>query len=88
MKTYQIIIEWTINDTRENHYGFKLGTSKFLVKAKNQIEALNEAIKNVEQLPNWEFERNEIDLNDYREGNTSRYHYETRISKILSVKAL
>ena len=79
-----IIFEWTIKDTRG--YGFRTGTSKFVVKAKNQIEAINEVIKFAALLPDWEFERNGIDLNEYRDGNACTYHFETRINKILSVK--
>lgn len=88
MKKYQIAIEWAIKDTRGNHYGFRTGNSVFLVEAKNRIEAINEVIESAKMLPEWELNHSGIDLNDYREGNGCRYHYETGINRILSVKAI
>ena len=84
MKSYQVKFEWTIRNTKTR--GFRHGTSTLVLYAKNKIHAINQAITCAESMPSWEFERNNIDLQDYREGKTCTYHYETMLSKIISVE--
>lgn len=81
-----ITIEWEIHDTRENHTGFRTGTSHIIVEHKTIAECINTAIKFAESLPCWELERNGIDEQDYREGNICCYHYRTQLSKIVKIE--
>ena len=81
-----IVLEWKIEDTRENHPGYRIGTSKLQVKVKNNIEAMNQAIWFAENLPSWELERNGIDENDYREYPICRYYYKTTLARIVKIE--
>lgn len=51
-------------------------------------EAMTAVIEFAQHLPNYELERNNIDVNEYREGNVCRYYYSTMISKILEIKII
>ena len=84
-KTYEMEIEWEIRDTRYEIKGFRTGISKLKVQGSIQ-QAVNSAIDFCKYLPSWEIERNEIDLNEYREGKSCRYYHETNIREILSIK--
>lgn len=81
-----LTIEWEIHDTRKENGGYWIGTSKLTVKAKSYAELMSAAINFANALPSWEFERNNIDLEEYREGKNCRYHYRTEISKILKIE--
>ena len=81
----QITLEWEIRDTRKMDLGvYQLGTSTIIVDTKKNESPINSAIEFASNLPSWELERNNI--NDYRDGNICRYHYMTRITKIISVE--
>ena len=87
MKTKKkITIEWEIHDTRENHTGFRTGTSTLIVENETIEEDINDAIQFADSLPSWELERNNIDEQDYREGNVCRYYYRTQLSKIVKIE--
>ena len=86
MKKYLIEIEWKITDTRKDTY--RLGVSSLLVGAKSKEMAINSAIDFCDNLPSWEFERNQIDLNDYRNGDICRYLYRTQITRIIRCKVV
>ena len=88
MKKYLIEIEWKITDTREDNGSFRLGVSSLVVSAKSKEMAINNAIDFCNEIPSWEFERNQIDLNDYREGNICRYFYRTQITRIIRCKVI
>ena len=83
MKEFKISFEWTIKDTRIG--GYRKGISTYTVKAKNKIDAINQVIEIAKHLPSWEFEQNEINLEDYREFPKCTYYYETALSKILYI---
>lgn len=81
-----ITIEWEIRDTREENPGYRTGVSKLQVKCKSYADAMNQAIWFASNLPDWEFERNGIDLEQYRNYPVCRYYYKTQISKILKIE--
>lgn len=84
--TKLMTIEWEIHDTRKPNGGYRTGTSKLMTKAKNLVDAINTAINFASNLPSWEFERNDIDLEDYREYPKCTYYYSTKLSKILKIE--
>lgn len=86
-KKYTLTIEWRIEDTRSNTYGFFTGTSILQVEVRTITEAMNDAISFCEHIPHWEFKRNNIDLEQYREGNSCTVNYRTQLNKILSIEA-
>lgn len=86
MKKYKIVFEWTISHTDEKDCGFRTGTSEYCVSVRNRINAINEIIEIAKHIPEWEFEENGIYLGDYIDNLMSCYHYETGISKILSIE--
>lgn len=83
-KTKLITLEWEIHDTRDVVGGYRTGTSRLQVKAKNTIEAVNDVIRFAEHLPSWELERNNINEKEYIDG--CQPHYTTRLSKILKIE--
>ena len=83
-----VIIEWEIHDTRDMSGGYRTGTSKLAIKANNYEKLVNIAINFASNLPDWELKANNIDLESYREGKTCRYHYATKLSKILKIENL
>ena len=85
MKNYEVKFEWEARDTRTG--GFRTGTSTLVVNAKSKVDALNQTISCARSMPSWEFERNNINYEDYRDGKYCTYHCETMLSKIISVKA-
>lgn len=82
----RIELEWEIHDTRNEVPGYRTGKSTLIVKAKSYADAMNAAINFAKNLPSWELERNNIDLEEYREYPVCRYYYETKLSKILKIK--
>ena len=88
LKKYEVTLEWSIKDTRDINGGWYEGTSIFVAKAKTKMGAINQAISFAGHLPLWEFERNGINLEQYREGNICRYHYMTQVSRIINVKVV
>lgn len=84
--TKLMTIEWEIHDTRKPNGGFKTGTSKLMVKTKSIADAINKAISFASNLPSWEFERNNIDLEEYREYPICTYYYTTKLSRILKIE--
>ena len=86
MKKYSIDFEWEIRDTRDITGGFMVGRSSLLVEASSKESAINAAIDFARSLPSWEFRRNNIDLENYREGKICRYYYLTMIKKIIVIK--
>lgn len=86
MKNYRIVIEWTIKDTRSINAGFRTGRSTLVCPAKNPTEAMNRVIAFANNLPSWEFESNNIDLKEYREGKICTYHYLTQLSRIIKME--
>ena len=85
MKKYEITIEWKIRDTRKADI-YRVGQTTFIVEAPSKEKAINQVIEIAERLPSWEFERNGIDLEDYKEKPYCTFYYMTHISKILSIK--
>ena len=81
-----ITLEWEIHDKRNEDKGFKTGTSKLVVKCKTYADAINNAIFFADHLPTCELERNNIDLEEYREYPYCRYYYATKLSKILKIE--
>lgn len=81
-----IEIEWQIHDTRPDHPGFRTGKSTLICDTKSVEEAISNAISFAESLPDWEFTKNNIDLEEYREYLICRYYHETKLSKIISIK--
>ena len=88
MKKYELTIEWEIHDTRNATGSFRTGTSKLLVECKSSKEAMNHAIDFARSIPSWELERNNIDVEEYREYPNCSYFYFTQISKVLSMKVV
>ena len=78
-KSYTIEFEWKIE--RKDRPGFRTGTTTLKTTAKNKIEVVNAAIEFATWLPDWEYERNNINLKEYKFGN-----YTTQITKVLSIK--
>ena len=66
--------------------GFYRGTSILLTNAKNQIEVINNAISFAENIPDWEYKRNSIDVSIFKDG--CRWYGKTQIEKILSIKEM
>ena len=85
MKKYEITFKWKIRDTRKADI-YRVGQTTFLVEASSKEKAINQVIECAEHLPSWEFERNGIDLEDYRNKPYCSVFYMTHISKILSIK--
>lgn len=81
-----ITIEWEIHDTRKMNEGCRVGVSTLAIKTRDTAKAINAVIDFAGNLPSWEFERNDIDLEEYREGKTCRYHYTTKLTKILKIE--
>ncbi len=81
-----ITLEWEIHDTRDMGGGYRTGISKLQVQTKSYVEAINQAIRFASNLPSWELDRNNIDLEQYREGKICRYYYKTKLSKILKIE--
>ena len=79
-----ITFEWEIYDTRDMG-GFRTGTSTLELDAVNNTDAINAVIRFCESVPSWEFERNGINLEEYREGRTCCYHYFTKLSKVITI---
>lgn len=85
MKQYKVEFNWIITDKRKSDLGtYQCGNSSLIVKAKNQIEAVNEAITFSEMLPDQELEKNHIDIERFKDG--CRYYGKSQIEKITSVK--
>ena len=85
MKQYQIEFNWIITDKRKSDLGsYMCGNTRLIVKAKNQIEAINDAISFCEMLPDWELERNNINIEIFKDG--CKYYGKSQIEKITSVK--
>ena len=86
--TKTITFEWIIYDSRKGlGCGFSTGTSTLEVTAKNYAEVMNHVISFCESVPSWEFKRNNIDLEQYREDAKScRYFYHTQLLSIISIK--
>lgn len=81
-----ITIEWIIKDTRKRNPGYRTGFTKLQVRCKTYVDAMNYAIQFAENLPKWEFEKNGIDLENYRNYPECCYYYETKLSKIISIE--
>ena len=88
MKKYEIEIGWEIRDTRDITGGYYTGISTLVVEASCREMALNSAINFARDIPSWEFERNGIDLEQYRDAKYCRYYYITMISKVLTIKII
>ena len=89
MKNYLIEVEWKIEDKRDLTGGWRNGVSSLYVKSKSKEDAINTAIDFCENIPSWEFDRNQINLEDYRESPKScRYFYRTQITKVLRCKVV
>ena len=89
MKQYLVKFEWKISDSRNANGAYRTGVSQFQIGAKSKIDAINIAIECAQHLPSWEFERNEIDMNEYRENEKScSIYYTTTLTKIINVKEI
>ena len=86
MTKYEIKFGWEIRDTRNEVGGFRTGTSKLIVTAKNKEEVINQAIFFADHVPSWELLENNIDVEEYREGRICTYHYMTKISHVIYIK--
>lgn len=86
MKKYQITILWEIHDKRNMDGGYKTGVSTLIAKNSSRELAINSAIDFAKNLPSWEFERNGIDLEEYRVYPFCTYYYMTMISRILTIE--
>lgn len=82
MKKYELTIEWEIHDTRNEDKGFRTGTSKIMVETNDLSEVMQHAIDFARNVPSWEFERNGINLEEYREYPRCTYYYRTELSKV------
>ena len=83
-----LTIEWKIYDTREENGAYRTGVSKIELKARGYKEVLNAAISFADEIPSWELERNNIDIEDYREKPYCCYHYGTKLTRILKIENL
>ena len=82
-KKFTVEVKWRITHTRKDF--FRFGTTKYLLEAKNKLEAINEVIRLVEHTP-WDcIKTNNIDMNNYREYPSCRYYYDIKVEKILSI---
>ena len=85
MKQYEVKLNWVITDKRNIHMEpYMCGTSTLLTSAKNQIEAINNAIIFAADLPFWEYKRNNIDESLFKDG--CRWYGKTQITDIISIK--
>ena len=83
---FEIKLEWEIRDTRNLNGGFRTGESTLTIVTSDKVKAFNTAIGFASHLPSWELTRNNINEEDYRDGNICRYYYETKLSKIIYMK--
>ena len=81
-----IKIEWEIRDTRDINGSYRIGKSNLVVNTKKLSDAITQAIEFASNLPSWELERNGIDKKKYKDEVYCRYHYQTQISKIISIE--
>ena len=81
-----ITLEWEIHDKKNMNGGYKTGISKLIASGKSYADLMNAAIDFASHLPSWEYESNNIDLEEYREYPTCTYYYETKLSKILKIE--
>ena len=81
-----LTIEWKIYDTRNEDGDYDIGISKLAIESKNYAELMNTVIDFAKDLPNFELKRNDINLEEYREGKLCRYHYRTELSSILKIE--
>lgn len=89
MKQYRMTIEWTIHHTdNPNDTSFRTGISVLDCEVKNTEELMNHAIDFCDNLPDWEFKRSGINIQDYRKGNTCQYFYRTQLSKVILIKRI
>lgn len=84
-KKFTVEVKWRITHTKKGFFQF--GTTKYLLEAKNKLEAINQTIHLVnDKSIGWlEFDRNNIDMNDYREYPLCTYYYNIKVEKILNV---
>ncbi len=81
-----VTFEWEIRNTKEG-IGYRTGVSKVVTTRRKMSDIMNTVIEFANNLPSWELKRNNIDLNEYRESPTiCRYHYETKLSKIIKIE--
>ena len=82
-----ITLEWEIHDSRNMNGGYRTGISKLVASGKSYADLINAAIDFANELPSWEYESNDIDLEEYRgENGSCCYYNETKLSKILKIE--
>jgi len=84
MKKYKITIEWEIHSTKEDD-GYYTGKSTLECEVKSIEELMNNAIDFANNIPSWEFKKNNIDIEEYRNKPYCRYYYRTQLSKIVEI---
>ena len=87
MKNYRIVFEWEIHHT-DKVSGFRTGRSTLECKANNYVEIMNHIIDFTSMIPSWEFERNNIDLQEYRPSKLCCYYYRTQLSKVIKIEEI
>lgn len=85
-KTYEMRLQWQVRDTRDIHGGYRVGESNMRMTTSSKEDLINSAINFCENLPSWEFERNHIDTEEYRDGKWCRYFYLTSLLRVLEIK--
>ena len=86
MKKYRITIEWKIWNTQDENRGYFVGISTLVTEASSYVQLMNIAIDFCHSIPSWEFERNHIDLNEYKDKKYCTYHYRTEITSISKIE--
>lgn len=84
-----ITLEWELRDRRNMNAGcgYRTGISHLIASGKSYNDLINTAIWFASHLPSWEYERNNIDLEEYRgENGSCCYYNETKLSKILKIE--
>lgn len=88
LKLFKVEFEWEIHDTRKGYFGYKEGKSTIQVNTYDELGVINYAITFCEYIPSYELERNNIDIEEFREGNTCSYHYYTKLKIINKVERI
>lgn len=85
MKKYKVTFEWRIQDKKEIG-GFRVGTSRLWMQAKNIEDAINEVLFFAENVPDYEISNNGINTDDYKDGNSCVVNYRTTLNKIIKIE--
>ena len=81
--TYEVMFQFKVEDMRETNPSFRIGKTTFRVWAHNPVEAINTAIDWAMDMPDLVLEQNNINKQDYRDGNFCRYYIRTQLTRII-----